>query len=192
MSMNQFRLFQDPSSNVSSETVMMSNNKRIDHIVRTFLEEFFPKMVNKKYTAGRLGSDAQPDNVNDEVIVVDDDNDGGEVIKRIGERLGRRLLLPITRVELQYHKPTVPLKVRIENPEQTNEGLFVDLLPQNIPNDIKAHYDEVEDLLEPIIEREHLRPTDDNRPLLRLVHIPWNHYAEPLFSTRTLSCGLRT
>lgn len=123
MLMNKFRLFQDLSSNVSPETLMTSKNNLIDLVVRTLHEAFFPEMVEPKSSVGRVVPDLKPDTFNNDFIFVDDGNGGRAFVRRsarkrpekvglirqntqpsrnrnlkTGERLGRSLPPPITRV----------------------------------------------------------------------------------------------
>lgn len=82
MMMNKFRLYQDPSSNAIPETLKTTNSRIIDCVVRELNEKLFPKMVQTKSSIGLVGPDAIEDTGNDEAIVVDDENDGGEVLRR--------------------------------------------------------------------------------------------------------------
>lgn len=67
MLMNQFRLFQDPSFNVCSETMMAFNDTFMDRIVWTIQQEVFWETDQTKSSAGPVIWDAQPDTSTDVV-----------------------------------------------------------------------------------------------------------------------------
>lgn len=63
-------------------------------------------MVKTKYAAGRVVPDAQPNTVNDKLVVVDDENHGGEVLRRSArKRPEKDVFGPSKQTPSSRHKP---------------------------------------------------------------------------------------